>query len=83
MKKPQPLQKNQVKREPRIMLIYLETLSKLKTTGRKNNMCHIRQILLTRMEYGRLSHQYGITHSIIEIISLDIVILAMALVTKK
>jgi hypothetical protein len=73
----------QVKKGPRVMMIYSNIVSRLKTTGRKNNMFHRRQILFTRKELRRLSHQDGITQSSTKIVSLDIFILVMVLVIKQ
>jgi hypothetical protein len=72
-----------MRKEPRSMLIHSEALAKSKIVGRRNYMCHMRQIPLTRIESGRLSHQDGITQPTIKTLSLAIVIPIMDLVIKK
>jgi hypothetical protein len=46
-------------------------------------MIQKRQILFTKTESGKLSHQYGITQPCIKTLSMSIVILVMDLVIKK
>jgi hypothetical protein len=49
--------------KPRVMLMCSKILSRLKTTGGKNKMFHMRQIFLTKTKSGRLFHQDGIIQS--------------------
>jgi hypothetical protein len=72
----------QEKKEPRTMLILSKTQSKLKTTEGKNGMNHKRQILLTKIESRKLSHQYGIIKPSMKTIYIAIVIHVMNLVIK-